>query len=540
MKFSRFLVGTLACTMFVACSNDESPAVDSGQEEGQLSYVSVNIVNANSTGSRAEGDNYDDGEPEENKITNARFYLFKANGDAYELSNSVTGWSANYVEKSGLSGNPHDPEDDNVEEIVNATLVFQGKDQELPASIVAILNPPTTTLGNNAKSLSDLQKEINDYSASSDGAFIMSNSVYASGTTTKTEVVATDIVGKVAQSKEDAEANPVDIYVERVLAKVEVTFSGAEKEASEDDGPQYIVSGTGESAVYAEVLGWAVTTDNRTSNLLKDIDVTWNNIDLGFTWNDEPYHRSYWASTPSTITPVNDKSAEEIIEETGNVRYCQENTLSTHTNVIVVAQLVNNSGVAQPIYKYYGMNYTSENDILELIANKYANVYYTKTSQENQDTYVSIAPKDMEFKATTSTETDNYEAIAVLKSDITIYTPNPDYNAETPGSQKYVTVDADDVNAELAKNPAQIAKDGYVYYYTPIKHLGTTGKIGEYGVVRNHVYKVSITDINGFGTPIYDPDKDIIPTHPTDEETYIAARINVLSWRVVPSSVTLQ
>lgn len=540
MKFSRFLVGTLACTMFAACSNDESLAVGSGQEEGQLSYVSVNIVNANSTGSRAEGDTYDDGDPEENKITNARFYLFKANGDAYELSNSVTGWSANYVEKSGLLGNPHEPEDDNVEEIVNATLVFQGKDQELPASIVAILNPPTTTLGNNAKSLSDLQKEINDYSASSDGAFIMSNSVYASGTTTKTEVVATDIVGKVAQSKEDAEANPVDIYVERVLAKVEVTFSGAEKEASEDDGPQYIVSGTGESAVYAEVLGWAVTTDNRTSNLLKDIDVTWNNIVLGFTWNDEPYHRSYWASTPSTITPVNDKSAEEIIEETGNVRYCQENTLSTHTNVIVVAQLVNNSGVAQPIYKYYGMNYTSENDILELIANKYANVYYTKTSQENQDTYVSIAPTDMKFKATTSTETDNYEAIAVLKSDITIYTPNPDYNAETPGSQKYVTVDADDVNAELAKNPAQIAKDGYVYYYTPIKHLGTTGKTGEYGVVRNHVYKVSITDINGFGTPIYDPDKDIIPTHPTDEETYIAARINVLSWRVVPSSVTLQ
>lgn len=539
MKFSRFLVGTLACTMFAACSNDESPAVDSGQEEGQLSYVAVNIVNANSTGSRAEDDTYDDGEPEENEITKARFYLFKANGDAYELSNSVSGWSANYVEKSGLSGNPHDPEDDNVEEIVNATLVFQGKDQELPASIVAILNPPAT-LGNDAKSLSKLQEEINDYGASEKGSFIMSNSVYASGTTTKTEVVATDIVGKVAQSKEDAEANPVDIYVERVLAKVEVTFSGANEEASGDDGPQYIVSGTDPSAVYAKVLGWAVTTDNRTSNLLKDIDVTWNDTDLGFTWNDEPYHRSYWAATPSIITPVNDKSAEEIIKETGDARYCQENTSSTHTNVIVVAQLVNNSGVAQPIYKYYGMNYTSENDILELIANKYANVYYTKTSQESQDTYVSIAPTDMEFKATTSTGTDNYEAIAVLKSGVSIYTPNPDYNAETSGSQKYVMVDADDVNAELAKNPAQIAKDGYVYYYTPIKHLGTTGKTGEYGVVRNHVYKVSITAINGFGTPIYDPDKDIIPTRPTDEETYIAARINVLSWRVVPSSVTLQ
>ena len=541
MKLSGFLVGTLACTLFAACSNEENSAINSGQEEGQLSYVAVNIVNANPTGSRVDGGEYEDGDPDENEITNARFYLFKENGDAYELANSVEKWSANYVEKD-LSGTPFDPENDNVEEIVNATLVFQGKDQELPASIVAILNPPTT-LGTSKLSLLNLQQKIDNYGASTKGNFIMTNSVYATGTTEKKEVVATDIVGKVAQNEEDAKANPVDIYVERVLAKVEVTFSGAEKEASEDDGPQYIVSGTGESAVYAEVLGWAVTTDNRTSNLLKKIDVTWNNEDLGFAWNDESYHRSYWAFTPSTITPVNDKSAEEIIEETGNVRYCQENTLSTYTNVIVVAQLVNNSGVAQPIYKYYGMNYTSEDDILELIANKYANVYYTKTSQENQenqDTYVSIASKDMKFKATTSTETDNYEAIAVLKSDITIYTPNPDYNAETPGSQKYVTVDADDVNAELAKNPAQIATNGYVYYYTPIKHLGTTGKTGEYGVVRNHVYKVSITDINGFGTPIYDPDKDIIPTHPTDEETYIAARINVLSWRVVSSEVTLE
>ena len=444
MKLSGFLVGTLACTLFAACSNEENSAINSSQEEGQLSYVAVNIVNANPTGSRVEGGEYENGEGPENAITKARFYLFNASGNPYtvttnEADGAETG--SNYVDITTLEDQGKD--EPNVESIKKGVLVFKGTTTELPTSIVAVLNPPATLTG--SKSLSDLQTAIADYSSTT--SFVMSNSVYASE---GTEVVATDIVGKVAQSQPDAEANPVDIYVERVLAKVEVTFSGAEKEASEDDGPQYIVSGTGEPAVYAEVLGWAVTTDNRTSNLLKDIDVTWNNTDLGFTWNDEPYHRSYWASTPSTITPVNDKSAKEIIEETGNVRYCQENTLSTHTNVIVVAQLVNNSGVAQPIYKYYGMNYTSENDILELIANKYANVYYTKTSQENQDTYVSIAPKDMKFKATTSTETDNYEAIAVLKSDITIYTPNPDYNAETPCSQKYITVDADDVTAALS------------------------------------------------------------------------------------------
>lgn len=183
MKLSGFLVGTLACTLFAACSNEENSAINSGQEEGQLSYVAVNIVNANPTGSRVEGGKYEDGDPDENEITNARFYLFKENGDAYELANSVEEWSANYVEKN-LSGTPFDPENDNVEEIVNATLVFQGKDQELPASIVAILNPPTT-LGTSKLSLSDLQQKIDNYSASTKGYFIMTNSVYATGTTEK-------------------------------------------------------------------------------------------------------------------------------------------------------------------------------------------------------------------------------------------------------------------------------------------------------------------------------------------------------------------
>lgn len=553
MKLSRFLVGTLACTLFAACSNEENSAINSGQEEGQLSYVTVNIVNANPTGSRVDGGEYEDGNPDENEITNARFYLFKENGNAYELANSVEKWSANYVEKD-LSGTPFDPEDDNVEEIVNATLVFQGKDQELPASIVAILNPPTT-LGTSKLSLSDLQQKIDNYGASTKGNFIMTNSVYATGTTEKKEVVATDIIGKVAQSQPDAEANPVDIYVERVLAKVRVTFSNADKEN------QYKVSEDGEPAVYAKILGWAVTRTADKSNLLKDIDPTWDN--LGFTWNDEPFHRSYWATTPATVT-LEKKSQDEIIndqkpatpEGATNIsvqRYCQENTKADeHTEVVVVAQLVNEEGNPNPIYKYFGEEHDSEEDILTLIANKYNNVYYTRTGGTSlpeggtEYEYESfITPDNIHFEATTpETGGKDYEAIAQLDDDalngVTIYIENPDY---TGSNEKYIELaDAEaTINEELAKNPAQIATEGYVYYYTPIKHLGTTtGSTGEYGVVRNHVYAVTITDIKGYGTPIFDPDKDIDTTHPSNEEVYIAARINVLSWRVVSSDVTLE
>ena len=86
MKLSRFLAGTLACTLFAACSNEENSAINSGQEEGQLSYVAVNIVNANPTGSRVEGGEYENGEGPENAITKARFYLFDAFGDPYTVT----------------------------------------------------------------------------------------------------------------------------------------------------------------------------------------------------------------------------------------------------------------------------------------------------------------------------------------------------------------------------------------------------------------------------------------------------------------------
>lgn len=551
MKLSRFLVGTLACTLFAACSNEENSAINSGQEEGQLSYVAVNIVNANPTGSRVEGGKYENGEGPENAITKARFYLFDASGNPYTVTtNEAPGAVAatNYVDITTLEDQGKD--EPNVESIKKGVLVFKGTTTELPTSIVAVLNPPATLTG--SKSLSDLQTAIADYSSTT--SFVMSNSVYASE---GTEVVATDIVGKVAQSQSDAEANPVDIYVERVLAKVRVTFSNADKEN------QYKVSEDGEPAVYAKILGWAVTRTADKSNLLKDIDPAWDDMTLGFTWNDEPFHRSYWATTPATVT-LDKKSETEIIndqkpttpEGATNIsvpRYCQENTKADeHTEVVVVAQLVNEEGKPNPIYKYFGEEHDSEEDILTLIANKYNNVYYTRTGGTSlpeggtEYEYKSfIKPDNIHFEATTpETGGEDYEAIAQLDDDalngVTIYIENPEYNGE---NEKYIELTNAEatINEELAKNPAQIATEGYVYYYTPIKHLGTTtGSTGEYGVVRNHIYAVTITDIKGYGTPIFDPDKDIDTTHPSNEEVYIAARINVLSWRVVSSDVTLE
>lgn len=507
MKLKYWALSLLACGGMLSCSNNDDITDDGGCQGGDektTSYVAVNLVNPLS-GTRAAEDKYENGTNDENKITSARFYFFDASGNPYTVRgvSSVAGSTDNYLDISVSDLGDGTVGSGNVEKIYSSVLVFQGSAQ-LPSSIVTVLN---CNLGTGAKSLSDLQAINGNYGSSTyltSGNFVMSNSVYASGSN---PVVAVNIDGKVATSEEAAKANPVDIYVERAVAKVKLT----KKESYEvEDG------------IYAKILGWDVTTDTRTSSLLKVIDPTWDNTTLGFTWNDEPYHRSYWATT--TATAVNDKDANSIMGQTQDYVYCQENTGSTHTNLIVVAQLQNASGNPVNIYKYYGGEYNSEADVLKAIANKYREMYYTKEETE----LVSISPNDMHFDANVANSgAKDYQVVAQLNDGVTIY------NAEG------TALDAANVNAELATNPADVTTDGYVYYFTPIKHLGTNGSTGEFGIVRNHIYDVNIESIRGTGTPIYDPDKIIIPTIPTDEDAYIAAQINVLAWRVVSSDVTL-
>ena len=73
--------------------------------------------------------------------------------------------------------------------------------------------------------------------------------------------------------------------------------------------------------------------------------------------------------------------------------------------------------------------------------------------------------------------------------------------------------------------------EGAAYFYVDIEHFGT----GEQaiGIVRNHIYELSISKVSGLGTPVYDPEKIITPEKTDSDESFIAARINVLAWRVV-------
>ena len=62
-----------------------------------------------------------------------------------------------------------------------------------------------------------------------------------------------------------------------------------------------------------------------------------------------------------------------------------------------------------------------------------------------------------------------------------------------------------------------------------------------YGIVRNHLYKVNINSITGLGTPIANTDQVIVPvTPPEDKNTYLAADIVILKYKVVEQNVDLK
>lgn len=90
---------------------------------------------------------------------------------------------------------------------------------------------------------------------------------------------------------------------------------------------------------------------------------------------------------------------------------------------------------------------------------------------------------------------------------------------------------------------------GKAYFNVPLKHIwkasensndfdAKTVVLGDYGVVRNHIYDLTINKIKGLGTGIGDITQPIVP--PTDnEQYYISTRLRILQWRAVKQSVDL-
>lgn len=582
--FSSVLASALMLTV-ASCSSEDVAGVDAQNGKGTTSFLAVNIENVGSapaSRSYQQGDGtYEDGTEAESKINNVRFYFFNGDGTPYLLVNKNSEKQpVNFLNQTvETDGNDHDH---TAETKTKAVLVLNGETKAVPASVIAVINPEVldnTTLQSGTMTLSELRTSAtgSKFYDKTNG-FVMSNSVYESA---GQDVCSTPVANNVFATSEDAMKNPVDIYVERVNAKVNAKIDADYQRTGEiekswtknADGKYQIEVGSIDVTTYADntnaaptkntypvyavVQGWQLADADGKAEVCKQINTSWYAGELGISpWTTSDYHRCFWSkSVPFTSGaqgganhPVNPKFTDITQSLSGEFSaepvYTLPNTpdqvvtnpttsLNTLTKLIVAAKLVykDKNGNYNPaqVCQYRGLTYLGEDAVKKQIVGGFAK-YFKKTATG----YQSIEASDITFKTLPgSSEVKDYEVVATLASNVgELYVKD--------GETTYKTVSKDDVNAALAKEEAQVrSTDGATYYYTPIKHLGDAGKLGEYGIVRNHSYQVTIQNIKGFGTPVYDPKKEIDPMIPSDENTYLAASIKVLSWRVVSSKVDL-
>ena len=555
----KFLALAMIAMLFTACKPDPQPeggegsGTNNGNAEG--SYIAISIAADNMDRGFDDGsETFEDGLADENVVKSVNVFFFR-NGNSFIINEAI---GKNFQEVSfdfSMEGN----NTNNIEEISNSVLVINEHQGELPNQMVVVLNWIPTVPTKNTYTLAELQAALTNHINTIDGTncFVMSNAVYkdAAGDVYATPLAITDF----KETATEATNNPVQVYVERVAAKVRVTTNGDiddDQDPANDghtfellnaEGNEYTVKVGGvETQVYAKITGWELYNDYQESYLLKNIEglPAYNDEFNGFWWNSPSNHRSYWAISP---TVSNETLNYNSITGYPNQKYCGENTNSPlnvdgvnktlRTQVVLKAELQQANGQAIEIARWHGNDYIGKEKLIIAVTNTLVNTYYTRTEDGENSTqekpvyiYNPITTNDLQtvVGSTTLGEKEYVVYVQLKDNSKTWYKRN--------GSD-FAVISCDDLNTELKGiiGEALLYEGGKTYYFTDIKHLGNT-----YGVVRNHIYDININSIKGLGTPVVSGNPVIVtPEVPEDNATYVAAQINILSWRLITNNVDL-
>jgi len=597
---TKLLLPFLTALVLTGCSNDDAPDNNSG-EAIEYGYVAVNIVQPKSVGGRAgdttptASDGFEYGDNAENIAAEGLFFIFNENGT--EMIGTA--------QRVNLTPDPDNNKGNNpeVEKIYSAVLMIDGSKTDPSANakqIVCVLNAPAG-LENGISTLSGLRGKIGEYGAHTSGNFIMSNSVYyyqETGSTTYTEALGAKITAdKIKPSAPEAINSPVEIFVERIVAKVRVsksatfnnkgagktetatadagtgTDTGAGTGSNTDTNQQILVDGKNKT-FDIKITGVTIANVAQKSHLFKNFTLestteTFAPADYSWAW-DATNNRSYWEITPIAENSYNNKSYNQIAPSTFDwnnfsfsPEYIQPNTDDNqNTAVLVTAKLLEKGTQTAANLVYIRGGYTTNEGAFNIIAgNPLAQSIYFKAKApadgSTPTTGDQFASTDLEWTKKMPDPNDatkdiyipwieDYEVVAKLKTTL------PDgysiYKKTADGTIAKAT--AEEVNAILrddtTKNPlykARVWEDGMCYYFVNIDQSPLSGEAAHTydGVIRNHIYDLTLNSISGVGVPVFDPEKIIIPQTPSNENLFfVAATVKVLAWKVVSQGVDLK
>lgn len=538
----KFLALAMIAMLFTACKPDPQPEGGEGSDpnkgEVENSYIAISIASADK---ERGSDGFDEGTQEERFVKSAYVFFFT---DGAPFTGATNPYNYQVIGVDSL--NNFTGSTGNVSDYSQKVLVIRNYKGELPNQMVAVLN---WVPEEHSYSISDLKGALDTAlelktivaNKNTDGTFIMSNSVYKNdaGNVYATPLAITDF----KESATLAKQNPVQVYVERVAAKVIVNTDTPNAYDQTNHIFALRKKGGGDlkindQQVYAKILGWELYNENETSNLLKNIDDLPgpnDNATYGFYWNDATNHRSYWASNTQTPTDQINSDYDNIVYPTH--LYCGENTSDNHTTVVLKAQLQYENGQPMEVAKWFGTEYVGRQQLINAVKNTLVTTYYSQTADGK---YESITVSDLMIVNGTGNVGDAKEYQVYFQlSEEDGFGVNKTWFKRT--GDTFTKIDDNSIlNSEIKTNVgnALLYPNGNTYYFTEIEHFGSNEK-HNYGVVRNHVYNININSISGYGTPVISDiiDEPQIPLE--DKETFVSAQINILSWKIVENNVDL-
>lgn len=586
MKAKNLFFGALACLAFAACSNDDEPTVNGGGAQGENSYMAVNLTMASDITRATTDQGHVDGTENESavKISATKFYFYDSYGnfltegtlattlkDGNEDGNAKPEPGDNdFLLLKDYTDDDSDPSSDLVDRQSDAVIIL-GPTERQPAYVLAVLN---TDINLSGLTMANAYNAVYDEAISTNkGDFVMTNSTYMTGAVGSSRVVyaqainAASICGTIAA----ALTNPVDIYVERIVAKIKMANSTSNPDLVFEVADEFV--NNTQVKMRVEVKGWKINAVNEKSYAIKhlsSISALYNSA-----LNNAAGFRSYWAEdanysgatadyTGDSYTGLKYYTFNDVTTRTADdsYEYCYENTVrqsdakalpgnrTNTTTMLIAAQATYSEDgstweTAKNLYRFNGQLYTEESYInLYMQALQKEGYRWKYTNSLSETVYEDLKASEL-TASFVAVSTDSKNDFKQVKWEATALTPSVSgavlvdgANAEISSGDYVTTINAV-FNATDMASKTEGYLNGYCYYQVPIEHLFSISDSEKYGVVRNHVYELTLSNITKLGDAVYFPEQELEYIPGERKNYYVAARLNVLTWRVVSQNVEL-
>lgn len=500
----KFLYATLAVAavlLFASCKNDKNQPNDQEKADAYISFT----FNLPQGGTRADATSVDGankgefykGTKDEQAIKGVRVVLFDAaSGEVkYALTYNITSDGAS-VPTNTVAG--------------STAAQFTTKAEQVESRdylMLAIINPTA-----NVETATAVGKYIKDAEAAitTDVATLSGNGILMSNDRGLVKIVPDDMKAAAA----DAEGNPVKVSVDRILAKVFVGGTPALPEGATFTKTKWELNTTNTKTFIYRQFGKVVTTaDNFEDETATDASTRFNRYA-----KDPNYLAGEFKAADFNYKQDVDVLANEWGFEDANGQYCLENTMDKGQQLHNQTTSFILSGTWKPA-DHDGITFAEGDSWYDYMG-------FTFTVAKMKEYLAIVKNTANTEKEITGTPNGFKDALKTLVAD-----------ANSPVDKTEGTI----TKSFVAHN-FKGYKDGVCYYQTNlIRHFDNTQSskdmgYGRYGVVRNNIYKVTISKISRPGEPTIVPENDN-PDDPT--KLFVAFDITVNPWIVRTQEISL-